>query len=43
MTVETILTDLLQREGGWRDAKQRPDGTFNDDGIDLCLEPALAG
>lgn len=31
MTVEDIVTELLRREGGWRDAVQRPNGTWDPD------------
>jgi len=29
MTTDEIITDVLEREGGWRDAVQRPDGTWD--------------
>jgi lysozyme family protein len=29
MTADAILDELLDREGGWRDAKQRPDGSWD--------------
>ena len=29
MTVKDIITGLLEREGGWRDAAQRPDKTWD--------------